>query len=52
MKKIRVWAETDRVGSFVDTIIEVEDNATTEQIEDDAQEAAYELSSWGWEEVT
>ena len=51
MKKIRVWAETDIVNSTVTTEIEVPDNATPEQIEREAEEAAAELYNWGWEEV-
>ena len=51
MKKIYVWAETNRSGSCVGTYIEVPDDATTEQIEDEAMEAAAELYNFGWEEV-
>ena len=50
MKRIRVWAETDINGSTVSATIEVPDDATPEQIEEEAEEAAAELYNWGWEE--
>lgn len=51
MKKIRVWAETDMIGSEVSTIIEVEDDASPDEIEREAEEAAAELYCWGWDEA-
>lgn len=51
MKRIRVWASLASVGWEQVTFIEVPDDATPEQIEDEATEAAAELYSWGWDEV-
>lgn len=49
MKKIRVWVELNCVNPTNETVIEVPDNATPEQIEREAEEAAAELYNWGWE---
>lgn len=51
MKRIRVWASLTNYNTEQVTFIEVPDDATSEQIEDEATEAAAELYSWGWEEV-
>lgn len=51
MKKIQVYAMTNRVGSKVTTIIEVMDNATDDEIEEMAREAMFELVEWGFHEV-
>ena len=51
MKKIRVWASLTSFGTEQVTFIDVPDDATPEQIEEEAEEAAAELYNWGWEEA-
>ena len=49
MKKIRVWASLTSYNMEQETFITVPDDATSEQIEDEAEQAAAELYNWGWE---
>ena len=49
MKKIMVWASLTSYNAEQVTFIEVPDDATPEQIEDEAEQAAAELYDWGWE---
>ena len=51
MKKIKVWWDTDFVGSDGFDEIEVEDNATDDEIEEIAKDVAFNHFSWGWEVV-
>lgn len=51
MKKIRVSVETNRVGSMVTREIEVEDDVTDEEINEEAWEAACDMVYYSWEEV-
>lgn len=56
MRKIKVWADLNHLAivdtmGYAETEIEVPDDATTEQIEEMAEEAAAELYTWGWEEA-
>ena len=46
--KIKVWASTHYVNSSDFTIIEVEDDATDDEIETAVIEAMFELIDWGW----
>nr|WP_172691831.1 hypothetical protein [Pseudomonas aeruginosa] len=43
--------KTDVQGSEVEFEFEVDDNATAEQIEAEAKQAAFELVQWHYEEV-
>jgi len=49
MKRYRVYACLSGYAYDADTIIELDDDATPEEIEDEAEEAAAELYSWGYE---
>jgi len=52
MKQIKVMARTVNVGSDVFGIIEVEDDATEEEMEAEARETALDsLIEWNWEVV-
>ena len=43
--------KTDVQGSEVEFEFEVDDNATAEQIEAEAKQAAFEIVQWHYEEV-
>lgn len=49
MRKIRVWGEMNCVYAQDERVIEVPDDATSEQIEEEAEEAAADMFTWGWE---
>lgn len=49
--KIRVWAHTDVVGSMTEDVIEVEDDLTEEQIEEEARDYIFNFVEWGWDKV-
>lgn len=49
MKKIRVWVELNCVNPINETVIEVPDDATSEQIEDAAINEVEDMICWGWE---
>ena len=51
MKKIRVSVSTNRVGSTVTREFEIDDNATEEEINEEAWECACDMIDYGWEEV-
>lgn len=56
MRKIKVWAESSHYGYIgmqgEDYVtIEVDDNATQEQIERKARKEALKLYDWGWQYV-
>lgn len=49
--KIRVWAHTDIAGSMTEDVIEVEDDLTEEQIDEEARDYIFNFVEWGWDEV-
>jgi len=51
MKKIKVYVDSGYVGCKNENVIEVEDDATEEEIEELAGEAIYEMIDIGWYEV-
>jgi hypothetical protein len=52
VKTIKVHASTGKVGSRDSTTFEIEDDATTEEIDEAAREAMFGcLIEWGWEEI-
>lgn len=48
MKTIIVRVSTDKVGSETTREIEVEDNATADQMDAEARETMFEMIEWGW----
>lgn len=48
MRKIEVYVETNKTGSRCSTVIEVDDDATDDEIERPAREAMFEMIEWGW----
>ncbi len=51
MRKIKLWIETGIVGGDFETIIEVDDDATEEEIEEEASLFLAEHISYGWDEI-
>lgn len=51
MKKIKVSVGTNKIGSECTRIIEVDDCATEEDINEEAWETACEMIDYGWEEI-
>lgn len=51
MKKIKVSVSTNRVGSTTTREFEVEDNATEEEINEEAWENACDMIDYNWEEI-
>ena len=51
MKKYRGYIRTDKVGSECAYEFEVEDNASEDEIEECAREAAFDLVEWNYEQV-
>lgn len=51
MKKIKISVSTNRVGSTVSRTIEVDDDTTEEQINEEVWEMACEMIFVDWEEV-
>lgn len=49
--KIRVWARTDVVGSMTEDVIEVEDDLTEKEIDEEARAYLCNFVEWGWNEV-
>lgn len=49
--KIKVYASTSKLGSKVERVIEVEDDATDEMIDESATDTMHELIQWGWDRV-
>ena len=49
---VRVWIQTDRVGSKVEEIVEVDDEEWTSMSEDEREEfcrnVAFNKMDWGW----
>lgn len=51
MRKIKWWLETGFVGCGHDGEFEVKNDATDDEIEDEAKDAAFDRISWGWSEL-
>lgn len=51
MKKIKVNIATNKVGSSCSRIIEVDDDATEQEIDEEAWETACDMIDFYWEEV-
>lgn len=51
MRKIRWSLETDAVGVRWEGEVEVEDDATEEEIDEIVKTEAFNYISWGWSEV-
>jgi len=51
MRQFKGTIKTDVQGSEVEFEFEVQDNATQEQIEEEAKQAAFEYVQWHFEEV-
>lgn len=49
--RIEVFVETNRVGSRVTDVIEVDDDATESDIDAIAQQQMFEMISWGWKKL-
>ena len=50
MKKIKVWLNTGFAGANYEDEFEVEDDATNEEIEEEARDLAFNRIDWGWSE--
>jgi len=48
MKKIKGYIRTDKVGSTCEFEFELEDDATSEQIDEYAREAAFDRIEWSY----
>ena len=51
MRKIKLWIETGFVNCDYEKIIKVDDDATEEEIEEEARLFLAEHISYGWDEV-
>ena len=51
MRKIKAYLETGFVVCRFEEEFEVEDDATQQQIEEEAREAIFNSIDWGWHEV-
>ena len=51
MRKIKAYLETGFAGCRIEEEFEVENDATQEQIEEEAREAVFNSIDWGWHEV-
>lgn len=51
MRKIKAYLDTRFAGCRIEEEFEVEDDATQEQIEEEAREAVFNSIDWGWHEV-
>lgn len=52
MRTIKVGIGGVGGGDPIEDSFEVDDNATEEEIEQEAKEVAFDYISWWWEEVT
>lgn len=50
MRTIKIYIKTSKVGSQCDDTMEVEDDATDDEIEEMAKDAAFNMMEWGWSE--
>ncbi|PTQ84762.1 hypothetical protein C8U37_107130 [Trichococcus patagoniensis] len=51
MKKFRVWLHTGYAGQLIEDEIEISDDATPEDIEEQCKDVAFQTVDWGYEEV-
>ena len=51
MRKIKLWVETGYVGANYEEIIEVDDDATDEEIDEEARRFLFDNISYGYQEV-
>jgi len=51
MKKYRVWLSTGYAGQIDEDVIEISDDATPEEIEEQCKDVAFQSIDWGYEEV-
>ena len=51
MRKIKLWVEIGYVGADYEEIIDVDDDATDEEIWEEADMFLVENISYGWDEV-
>lgn len=51
MRKIKAYLDTGFAGCRIEEEFEVENDATQEQIEEEAREAVFNSIDWGWHEV-
>ena len=51
MRKIKLWVETGYVNANHEVIIEVEDDITDEELDEDAKEYMLDRISYGWYEM-
>ncbi len=51
MRRILVHVKTQKVGSMVEDIFEVDDIAPPDLINELAKEAMFEMIEWDWKEV-
>lgn len=51
MRTFKVWVETNLVRSRVSTTFEMPDDATDEEIEEQASEVRHSLIEWSYEEI-
>ena len=51
MRKIKLWVETGYVGANYEEIIEVDDDATDEEIDEEARMFLFDNISYGYQEV-
>ena len=49
--KVKIWSKFGLVGCEREEVIEVDDNATDEEIEQEWQEWAYQYMDGGWEKI-
>lgn len=48
MRKIKLWVKTGFVGADYEEIIEVDDDATDEEIDEEARMFLFDNISYGW----
>ena len=51
MRKIKLWVKTGFVGADYEEIIEVDDDATDEEIDEEARMFLFDNISYGYQEV-
>ena len=51
MKKIKLWVDTGFACAVHEEIIEVDDDYSHEELDEDAQEYMFECIEYGWCEV-
>ncbi len=51
MRRFKVYAETSKVGSEVFDFVEVDDDATDDDIEEECRDCAMNLIEWVYEEI-